>query len=744
MATVFQNLGDFKKALSSYKLALDIERDIGYQRGEAGTLNNIGSVYQKMEQYDSAKAYFFQSLRIKEQINQPLGIARSYNNLGALYDVTGNFDSAQICFTKAYGLFLELDYSLGVCETMNNISLLHIRKSDEMLEKNNTAQSAGNLALAIDSCLKVLEIAESRGFIVELSKAYSCLFLANFSAGNMDDAGKYIDLLISLDNRQVRLNFPLLSEKEKEHYFKTLETDYFHYAAYAFTEREEKPELAGNVYNLALQNKGLLLKSTTAMRNAILTSGDQELIKKYSGWIEMKKRIAREFSEGKSTTQLESIANALEAELVKASTVFSDIDKLQKLRWQDVRQSLTDGEAAIEFVRFKHFSDRRVSVSDKEIYCALVIHKNSEYPEMIELFSESELISIIEKNAGNNLKSVNGMYGTQDSVKTALYNLIWKPLEPGLRNINTVFLSPDGLLHKISFSSIAKDKNIYLCDVIDMHLHSSSANVAIRRSSEYNLNNASLFGGIQYSSNSSVSEIWNFLEGTKSETEQIEGILKKDNHNVQHLTRSEATETRFKEMADSSQLLHIATHGFFFADPDENRDRTEQMDLAGEQGTLIFRAGSESIAFRSYVTNKNPLMRSGLVFANANDTWSKRDSSRYQLDATDDGILTAQEVATIDMRNTELVVLSACETGLGDIKGSEGVYGLQRAFKMAGVKYIIMSLWQVPDKETAEFMTTFYKNLTKTNDIRKSFNFAQQMMRKKYDPYYWGAFVLVE
>ena len=132
-------------------------------------------------------------------------------------------------------------------------------------------------------------------------------------------------------------------------------------------------------------------------------------------------------------------------------------------------------------------------------------------------------------------------------------------------------------------------------------------------------------------------------------------------------------------------------------------------------------------------------MRSGLVFAGANQIWQ----SNYKV-SDNDGILTANEVVLLDLHNTHLVVLSACETGLGDIKGSEGVYGLQRAFKMAGVKYIIMSLWQVPDKETVEFMELFYKKLLKTKDVRRSFNETQKEMRKKYDPYFWAAFVLVE
>jgi CHAT domain-containing protein len=132
-------------------------------------------------------------------------------------------------------------------------------------------------------------------------------------------------------------------------------------------------------------------------------------------------------------------------------------------------------------------------------------------------------------------------------------------------------------------------------------------------------------------------------------------------------------------------------------------------------------------------------MRSGLVLAGGNDVWVKTEKG-----STDDGVLTAQEVTQIDMRKNDLVVLSACETGLGDIKGSEGVYGLQRALKMAGVKFIIMSLWQIPDKETVEFMSAFYTNLLKDKEIKKAFYGAQKEMRAKYDPYYWGAFVLME
>jgi CHAT domain-containing protein len=132
-------------------------------------------------------------------------------------------------------------------------------------------------------------------------------------------------------------------------------------------------------------------------------------------------------------------------------------------------------------------------------------------------------------------------------------------------------------------------------------------------------------------------------------------------------------------------------------------------------------------------------MRSGLVFAGANHSWT--DAAPL---SGDDGVLTALEVAQLNMSSTNLVVLSACETGLGDIRGNEGVYGLQRAFKMAGVHFIMMSLWQVPDKETVEFMETFYKHFLALRDVKKAFSQTQKEMRKKYEPFYWAAFVLIE
>ena len=142
-----------------------------------------------------------------------------------------------------------------------------------------------------------------------------------------------------------------------------------------------------------------------------------------------------------------------------------------------------------------------------------------------------------------------------------------------------------------------------------------------------------------------------------------------------------------------------------------------------------------------YQYAEDPLFRSALILSGANEAWINGSK-----DPETDGILTAMEISNLDLANTDMVVLSACETGLGDIDGSEGVYGLQRAFKMAGVDIIVMSLWEVPDKETAEFMTLFYSKWLEGLDVRNAFNDTQKVMQERYkeEPLKWAAFVLFE
>jgi CHAT domain-containing protein len=213
------------------------------------------------------------------------------------------------------------------------------------------------------------------------------------------------------------------------------------------------------------------------------------------------------------------------------------------------------------------------------------------------------------------------------------------------------------------------------------------------------------------------------LPGTLREVEKISQIAKEKQIQTALYSGVNATEESFKLLSTKEpEVIHISTHGFFFPDPDIQEPQVN--------------------ARNEFNASADPMNRSGLLFAGANNTWNGTDP----LENREDGILTAKEASYLSLKNTELIVLSACETGLGSIKGNEGVFGLQRAFKSAGVHYIMMSLWKVPDNETAEFMTIFYASWLSGKSIRAAFNDAQNKMKETYysQPYKWAAFVLIE
>jgi CHAT domain-containing protein len=221
-----------------------------------------------------------------------------------------------------------------------------------------------------------------------------------------------------------------------------------------------------------------------------------------------------------------------------------------------------------------------------------------------------------------------------------------------------------------------------------------------------------------------------YLPGTLKEAEIISAKLKKNSISTTSLSGTDALEESFTALSGktSPSIIHISTHGFYYPDTISDKLR-KQMNLSGT-GEKQFRYSDD------------PLLRSGLLMAGANLAWKGATLPPN----VEDGILTAKEVSNMNLMNTQLVVLSACQTGQGDVKGSEGVEGLQRGFKMAGVRYLIMSLWEVPDKETTEFMDTFYDNWLGGKEIHEAFRETQTRMHKMYkdEPFKWAGFVLVE
>jgi CHAT domain-containing protein len=211
------------------------------------------------------------------------------------------------------------------------------------------------------------------------------------------------------------------------------------------------------------------------------------------------------------------------------------------------------------------------------------------------------------------------------------------------------------------------------------------------------------------------------LPGTKTEIEGISKMLKTAGYQVNQVMQKEANEKNVKSLKGPT-LVHIATHGYFL------------QDAAGSAGS-VFGVNAEN-------ASANPLLRSGLILAGAGKTIT--GSAEADIASNDNGVLTAYEAMNLNLEGTSLVILSACETGPGDVKSGEGVYGLQRAFQVAGADALIMSLWKVDDAATQLLMTNFYTNWIKLGNKQKAFKQAQlQLMTKYKEPYYWGAFVMM-
>ncbi|MGH9579693.1 MAG: CHAT domain-containing protein, partial [Terriglobales bacterium] len=340
-----------------------------------------------------------------------------------------------------------------------------------------------------------------------------------------------------------------------------------------------------------------------------------------------------------------------------------------------------------------------------------------------------------------------------DVPQTGFYEAFWKPLETALAQTERVYLSPDGVLTQVSLGIVPAGDGKLLMEKYDLRVVSSTRDI-LRAVPATPTNSAVLIGNPIFSLEeagqralartlqrpgesapllamvgSSLSRDHRGpglapLPGTRLELESVSTLLKKQQWKVEVDTEEKALEEVVKHVR-SPRVLHIATHGFFRPDQKETR-RTIPDDLP---------SGRE-----------DPMLRSGLYFAGANRVLSGVPPAPD----LEDGVLTAYEAMGLNLQGTELVVLSACQTGLGVVKNGEGVFGLRRALQVAGAEAVLMSLWSVPDQETQELMTLFYERWLSGKGKHEALREAQLELRSRVKerrghdlPFYWGAFVLV-
>jgi CHAT domain-containing protein len=586
---------------------------------------------------------------------------------------------------------------------------------------------------------------------IDLSMLLLNLSFSHFQSGNYPQSFQYAKERFELLQHNINSLFNTMNENDRL----ALSAKYYMNARdiYSLLSVYPADEATQTAYDAALYYKGLLLRSSTRIRESIFKSKNQTQIENYNQLVQLKKKLLLMPNNIVSAINAQDTVTYLE--IRKLSTQIDSLDwaltqstadttyrkSREAPKWTDVRNKLKDGEVAIEFIISYDTID---NCNCK--YGALILKKDFKAPVYVPLFKEKQLTDIIDyvqekhKNDGAKVKEyricqelyLNTSVGN-DMFGGKVYELIWKPIAKELsKNDTTIYYSPVGILYSIAFAALQDTARKSLAELYDFRMLSSTANI-VNQNNTVQIHNAQIYGGIEYYKDREKYKNWEYLKDSEIEVDTLDNLFTKKG--IPHIfhTKLEATEEIFRKNneKESSTVLYILTHGYYADEKTANYD-----ELYGKYyiDTL-------------FATDKlTPMRRGGLALSNANPVWNNDINPRP--DNNKDGILLAEEIAELNLSKTDLAILSACKTGLGYATETEGVFGLQRGFKMSGVKSIIMSLWDVDNQSGIEFMTAFFNELLSGKEKHEAFRIAQKTLREKKeyikDPSKWAVFVMLD
>ena len=521
-----------------------------------------------------------------------------------------------------------------------------------------------------------------------------------------------------------------------------------------------KKEIKDILFNGVLLTKGLLLDiqktSTEVLKGSDNVKFDNDITKlallrkEYNNSIE-------QFKDNTDSIYV-NIRN-IERRLLQENRSLLSVNNYS-ISWKEIQNNLSQNEVAVEFINYPYWE----LDNDSIIYGALVIRKEWQEPTFVALKKES-IIKYHYHNQTDSVKYISNNSPLANYLSTPiisndkneLYQCIWTNLvtnnliKPG----DNIYFSASGILHQIPIESLPIGDGKIMSDVYNMHRLSSTREL-VKEKKEVKYTKAVLYGGLNYdmtdnellaesqtyykdaSENYFVSRglledsirgyKWDNLNNTLQEVNYISELMNKNQVTTQTYRGNKGNEESFKALSEHEyNIIHLATHGFFYPDEEaKEKDYFKPMMLNDH--------------YRTFSEVDMSMWRSGLVMSGGNRAW-KGDTIP---DNVEDGILKAQEIGDLDLRGADLVVLSACNTGQGEVTG-EGVFGLQRAFKMAGTQTIVMSLTPVDDQTTMAMMNKFYTNLFSGQSKHDAFYNAQRYIRSiKPDPKYWMGWIMLD
>lgn len=701
-AILFAEIGRIDQALQKLSQAISILEKLNLNlNNQVGFQSNLALLYQQTGKFAEAETVYLKlEKKLKIAGDNPY-YGGVLNYLGLLYNQMNKTDKVEDYLKRASEFYLKRfgDQNPNYAKVLNDLGNFYRTQSRFDEAEKNLTQALAIRANALDT---------NHPDYVESQEDLGVLY---WKKGDLVKATASFQIAMDKSIDFINRYFPPMSEVEKTKYWDVLQPRFQRFYNFCLDASAGNPLLVQEMYDYQMATKGLLLNSTNKIKKAIFASGNNELIKDYIAWLDKKETLARYYSLAKEDLKeqkidlqtLEKEANDMERSLSQRSGDFSQGYSTEKISYKQVSSVLADNEALVEFIRIRSY-DKDFTADSK--YAALVLTKGSD-PRLIVLDNGSQLETRYAKFYRNAVQ--------QKMADQYSYDQFWVRIEPALTGKKVIYISPDGVYNQINLNTLKKTDGDYLLNRYDLFIIGNSKDLIALKKQKTSApkKNAFLLGFPDYGGDAVAA-----LPGTKIEIENIGKILKTGGYVVTPYMQKAATEAIVKSMKGPA-VVHIATHGYF------------QQDVE-----------ASSVGVHEENAKNNPLLRSGILLAGASPTI--KGEVIPNLESNDNGVLTAYEAMNLNLEGTDLIILSACETGLGDVRAGEGVYGLQRSFLVAGAKALVMSLWKVDDAATQALMTNFYINLAKGGSKAKAFKQAQlQLMAKYKEPYYWGAFVMM-
>jgi CHAT domain-containing protein/Tfp pilus assembly protein PilF len=773
LATLYQSMGNFKAGEPLFRQALDIARITYGQDSEyyVHHLNNLAVLHLYMNDFVTALPLLREIVEIYGNTTRSKDAvyAELLNNLAGAYTGARRFAEAEETYLEASSIFRR---STTTDHPTFAVILSGLAKIYRLV---------GNYTKAESTFLESLQI--RRVTFGENHPSYSqeLCNLANLYAA-MDETSKAKELLetaLRIDDQMIGQVFSISSEYQRAAYLRTIRGNLDMFLSLLLRSFFNSPEAARSGWSLVLRRKAIEADAQAMQRNAVLGGKYPEVAPKLRELTIVRAQIARKTLDGpgnedlqtrqKVIAELDRKKELLEAEIARHVPEMNFEHKLRSICPQTVAMTIPPGAVLVEFVRIQVFDFSAVpglgqSGLKPSRYLAFVIRSGElENIEMIDLGEAEPIDNLISAfrqrvmDEAENYKRGLGIirstvrYVTSENVGEQLRKSIFDTLLKSIGGHKRLMISPDSDLTRLPFEVLpANDggrlideyKISYLTAGRDVMRFEFKSNLNSRRplvaaDPDFDLDTnvmrteaAASSGRRSRDLNRDAMGAFARLPGTRVEGEKIAAML-----DAELWTADSALDARLKR-CQSPRILHLATHGFFLED--QKRNPNEESFGPGSMG--LSDSGMERLVG---VRFENPMLRSGLALAGVN-TWLKKAEL---LEEAEDGLLTAEDVSGLDLLDTELVVLSACDTGLGEVRVGEGVFGLRRAFVLAGAKTLVMSLWKVPDEQTRELMEDFYRRIlgadgkppqSRAYALRE----AQLAIKDKYpEPFYWGAFI---